>query len=140
MPATLSCDSVGKAMIRSGAFMREVVHDIGGITCHTEWANRFATKDFGFPMKGSASSAVEFAHAQLAGGGNCGVRHLAVIMDGNGRWATARGLPRIAGHRAGVESVRRIVKASIERQIGFLTIYSFLHRDLAQASRGGFGS
>jgi undecaprenyl diphosphate synthase len=46
-------------------------------------------------------------------------------MDGNGRWATARGLTRALGHRAGVEAVRRTVKAAIERGISYLTIYSF---------------
>lgn len=59
------------------------------------------------------------------GAPNCGVRHLAFIMDGNGRWATRRGLPRVAGHRAGLESVRRLVRASIARGIDFLTIFSF---------------
>ncbi len=52
-------------------------------------------------------------------------RHLAIIMDGNGRWAEARGLPRVAGHRAGVEAVRRTVKAACELGIEYLTIYSF---------------
>lgn len=55
----------------------------------------------------------------------CGVRHVAVIMDGNGRWAKARGLPRSVGHRKGVEAVRRTVKAAIELGIPYLTIYSF---------------
>ena len=52
-------------------------------------------------------------------------RHIAIIMDGNGRWAEARGLPRVAGHRAGVDAVRRTVKAALELGIGYLTIYSF---------------
>jgi undecaprenyl diphosphate synthase len=52
-------------------------------------------------------------------------RHVAIIMDGNGRWAEARGLPRFAGHTAGVEAVRRTVRAAIELGIQFLTIYSF---------------
>jgi undecaprenyl diphosphate synthase len=51
--------------------------------------------------------------------------HVAIIMDGNGRWAQARGLPRIEGHRRGVESVRRAVRSSIELGIRYLTIYSF---------------
>jgi undecaprenyl diphosphate synthase len=51
--------------------------------------------------------------------------HIAIIMDGNGRWAKARGLPRAAGHRKGVESVRRIVKAAAELGIGYLTLYGF---------------
>ena len=48
-----------------------------------------------------------------------------IIMDGNGRWAEARGLPRIAGHQAGAKSVRRVVEASPELSIGTLTLYAF---------------
>jgi undecaprenyl diphosphate synthase len=52
-------------------------------------------------------------------------RHVAVIMDGNGRWAAARGLPRVAGHKAGVDSVRAITRAAGELGIQTLTLYSF---------------
>jgi undecaprenyl diphosphate synthase len=52
-------------------------------------------------------------------------RHVAIIMDGNGRWAKRRGLPRFEGHRQGVEAVRRTVRAAIELGIEFLTIFSF---------------
>ena len=52
-------------------------------------------------------------------------RHVAIIMDGNGRWAAARGLPRVEGHRRGVEAVRRTVRAAGEIGIEFLTIFSF---------------
>ncbi len=51
--------------------------------------------------------------------------HVAIIMDGNGRWALARGLPRFEGHRRGVEAVRRAVRSAIEHEVQFLTIYSF---------------
>ena len=51
--------------------------------------------------------------------------HVAIIMDGNGRWAQARGLPRFEGHRRGVEAVRRAVRSAIEHDVQFLTIYSF---------------
>ena len=51
--------------------------------------------------------------------------HVAIIMDGNGRWAQSRGLPRFEGHRRGVEAVRRVVRSAIERGVQFLTIYSF---------------
>src|SRR5512139_803500 len=51
--------------------------------------------------------------------------HVAIIMDGNGRWALARGLPRLAGHRAGTENLRRIIEAAIEFDIQYLTIYAF---------------
>src|ERR1700687_1300635 len=52
-------------------------------------------------------------------------RHVAIIMDGNGRWAAARGLPRGGGHRPGVEAPRRPVRAAGDLGIGFLTIFSF---------------
>ncbi|MBI2719259.1 MAG: isoprenyl transferase [Rhizobiales bacterium] len=52
-------------------------------------------------------------------------RHVAVIMDGNGRWAAARGLPRSAGHKQGVEALRRAVRAAAELGVEYLTIYSF---------------
>jgi undecaprenyl diphosphate synthase len=52
-------------------------------------------------------------------------RHVAIIMDGNGRWAAARGLPRAEGHRRGVEALRRTVRAAGEIGISFLTIFSF---------------
>lgn len=52
-------------------------------------------------------------------------RHLAIIMDGNGRWALKRGLPRVVGHRAGVETLREIVKACLEWGIEILTVYAF---------------
>lgn len=52
-------------------------------------------------------------------------RHVAVIMDGNGRWAKAHGKPRIEGHRAGIESVREVVRTCRELEIPFLTLYAF---------------
>ena len=52
-------------------------------------------------------------------------RHVAIIMDGNGRWAKQRMLPRVAGHRRGVEAVRAIILACIERDIEFLTLFAF---------------
>jgi undecaprenyl diphosphate synthase len=52
-------------------------------------------------------------------------RHVAIIMDGNGRWAKKRHLPRFAGHRRGVEAVRDIVKACSERGVGYLTLFAF---------------
>jgi len=51
--------------------------------------------------------------------------HIAIIMDGNGRWAKARGLPRVAGHRRGADAVRRTVEAGIELGISYLTLYGF---------------
>ena len=52
-------------------------------------------------------------------------RHVAVIMDGNGRWASSRGLPRVAGHRAGAQAVRRTIEASIRTGVSWLTLYAF---------------
>ncbi len=65
------------------------------------------------------------AAAALSEGGTGGCRHLAIIMDGNGRWAKARRLPRIAGHRAGVEAVRRVVEAAPGLGLEVLTLYAF---------------
>ena len=52
-------------------------------------------------------------------------QHVAIIMDGNGRWAKQRGFPRVEGHRNGVESVRAIVRAAGEAGIKYLTLYAF---------------
>ncbi len=52
-------------------------------------------------------------------------QHVAIIMDGNGRWALSRGFPRLAGHKAGTENLRRIIRASVEFGIHYLTIYAF---------------
>jgi len=52
-------------------------------------------------------------------------RHIAIIMDGNGRWAKARGVPRLMGHRAGRESVREVVKGCVELGVEVLTLYTF---------------
>ena len=57
--------------------------------------------------------------------GRPAVRHIAIIMDGNGRWAAERGLPRVEGHRQGVESVRRTVDAALDLGITHLTLFSF---------------
>lgn len=54
-----------------------------------------------------------------------GPHHIAIIMDGNGRWAAARGLPRVEGHRRGVEALRRTVRAAGELGIAYVTIFSF---------------
>ena len=51
--------------------------------------------------------------------------HVGIIMDGNGRWATRRGLPRVAGHRAGADAVRRVVRAAPDQGITALTLYAF---------------
>jgi undecaprenyl diphosphate synthase len=52
-------------------------------------------------------------------------RHIAIIMDGNGRWASARGLPRHAGHKQGVEPVRMVIRECVKRQVGALTLFAF---------------
>jgi undecaprenyl diphosphate synthase len=57
--------------------------------------------------------------------GNSIPRHVAIIMDGNGRWAKQRGLPRAAGHRAGAEALRRTLQAAADRGVEVLTVYAF---------------
>lgn len=66
-----------------------------------------------------ASSTIEVPETQRV------PRHVAVIMDGNGRWARQRSLPRVAGHRRGVEAVRNVVRACSERGIEYLTLFAF---------------
>ena len=65
------------------------------------------------------------AAALVAAPGDGVPRHVAIIMDGNGRWAKARHLPRVAGHRAGVEAVRRVTRAARSLGIEALTLYAF---------------
>ncbi|MBC8507285.1 MAG: isoprenyl transferase [Anaerolineales bacterium] len=52
-------------------------------------------------------------------------QHVAIIMDGNGRWALSRSLPRLAGHRAGTENLRRVIEACVELGVQYLTLYAF---------------
>jgi len=52
-------------------------------------------------------------------------KHIAIIMDGNGRWAAARGLPRVAGHREGAKAVRRTIQAAIDGGVAWLTLFAF---------------
>jgi undecaprenyl diphosphate synthase len=59
------------------------------------------------------------------GGGTKVPRHVAIIMDGNGRWAERRGLPRVAGHRAGAEAIRRALQSAADHGVEVLTIYAF---------------
>jgi undecaprenyl diphosphate synthase len=71
------------------------------------------------PLAGHASSTLQIPpHGDVP-------RHVAIIMDGNGRWAKRRHLPRIAGHKRGVESVRATVKACAESGVGYLTLFAF---------------
>lgn len=69
-------------------------------------------------MKDAAENTVNKAHEQVP-------VHVAVIMDGNGRWARDRGMPRHAGHRAGVKSVRETVEAAAKRGVSYLTLFAF---------------
>ncbi len=62
-------------------------------------------------------------------------RHVAIIMDGNGRWAKRRGLPRFEGHRRGVEAVRRTVRAAIELGIPYLTVFSFSNENWSRPAQ-----
>jgi len=75
----------------------------------------------------ASSEAEESVSSPLDGQGGPahGARHVAIIMDGNGRWAAQRGLPRVAGHRAGAEAVRRTLRAAVENGVQVLTLYAF---------------
>jgi undecaprenyl diphosphate synthase len=76
-------------------------------------------------MVGSTAQIDPLDPAMSGGGEPSPPRHVAIIMDGNGRWAKRRGLPRFEGHRRGVEAVRRCVKSAIELGVQYLTLYSF---------------
>lgn len=69
--------------------------------------------------------AAEAAQAMTSGGADRRPRHVAIIMDGNGRWATERGWPRLVGHRRGAERVKQIVRACPELGVDWLTVYAF---------------
>ena len=71
------------------------------------------------------TSASAPAGAAGPAGGSTVPRHVAIIMDGNGRWARQRGLPRVAGHKAGAEAVRRAMQAATDRKVEVLTLYAF---------------
>ena len=73
------------------------------------------------------STAATDIGAPTSASGDCGLvpRHVAIIMDGNGRWAERRKLPRVAGHRAGAEAVRRTMRAAAEAGVEVLTLYAF---------------
>ena len=61
-------------------------------------------------------------------------RHVAIIMDGNGRWAKQRGLPRVAGHKAGAEAVRRAMQAAVDNGVEVLTLYAFSSENWKRSS------
>ena len=73
----------------------------------------------------SSSAAPTQGATSTGGARGGGPRHVAIIMDGNGRWAERRGLPRVAGHRAGAEAVRKILKAAVKEGVKVLTLYAF---------------
>jgi undecaprenyl diphosphate synthase len=83
-----------------------------------------------------AARLTEDVTESLPGEGDCfhAPQHVAIIMDGNGRWAAARGLPRIEGHRRGVEALRRTVRAAGDLGISILTIFSFSSENWSRPS------
>ncbi len=80
-------------------------------------------KQTGSKLKYQSPQAAELAELGLDAA--CVPQHIAIIMDGNGRWARERNLPRVAGHRAGAENIRRIVESSIRFGVKHLTLYAF---------------
>ena len=76
-------------------------------------------------MNQPISGAIRIGDPAEAAGGGAVPRHVAIIMDGNGRWAKARGLPRTVGHREGAEALRRVVRASAEFGVAYLTVFGF---------------
>ncbi len=96
-------------------------------------------------MSPDASSRAEFFHGKRAAelltefDATRVPAHVAIIMDGNGRWAEKRGLPRLAGHRAGAKAVREVIAAAIELGVGYLTIYSFSSENWSRPKDEVFG-
>jgi undecaprenyl diphosphate synthase len=84
-----------------------------------------ATRQSFFKAKRAQGLLAEFDVARTPG-------HVAIIMDGNGRWAAKRGLPRLAGHSAGAKAVREAIAAAIELEMSYLTIYSFSSENWAR--------
>ncbi len=76
-------------------------------------------------MTRTPAAAPEQGEGRAQGGAGSAPRHVAIIMDGNGRWAERRGLPRVAGHRAGAEAVRKTLRAAVEQGVAVLTLYAF---------------
>ena len=74
--------------------------------------------------------------ATLEAGGAAIPRHVAIIMDGNGRWASRRSLPRVAGHRAGAEAVRRTMQAAVDSGVEVLTLYAFSSENCGHDGHG----
>ncbi len=72
---------------------------------------------------------------QGASSGQRTPQHIAIIMDGNGRWARQRGLPRLAGHRAGTENIRSIVTTCVDLHVPYLTLYAFSTENWSRPSR-----
>jgi undecaprenyl diphosphate synthase len=77
------------------------------------------------PRPGPAGGASVPRHVDGSSTGHPVPRHVAIIMDGNGRWAKARGLPRVAGHRQGAEAARKVLRAAGEAGVECLTLYAF---------------
>lgn len=73
--------------------------------------------------RAAVSAAAQAKSLGIGAGGK--PRHVAIIMDGNGRWAKARGMPRVAGHRSGAKAVRRCVEAAIDQGVEWLTLFAF---------------
>ena len=77
------------------------------------------------PERGGPSGTAVPRHVDGSEPGHPVPRHVAIIMDGNGRWAKARGLPRVAGHRQGAEAVRKVLRAAGEAGVDCLTLFAF---------------
>lgn len=86
-----------------------------------------------FFAKGSGSGLIDKIDLEKIPG------HIAIIMDGNGRWAASRGLPRLAGHRAGTKAVREAIACSLELGVKTLTIYSFSSENWSRPANEVFG-
>src|SRR5262245_17653364 len=76
-------------------------------------------------MRAHSVTSLDETRATPETGSAPGPTHVAIIMDGNGRWAKARNLPRTAGHKRGADAVRRVVKSAVDLGISYLTLFGF---------------
>ena len=95
-------------------------------------ARAFAPEDDVPPAFAASHAVADIAPAGVRAAETIVPSHVAIIMDGNGRWAKSRGLPRIAGHREGSRAVRRTVEAAIRSGVSWLTIYAFSSENWAR--------
>jgi undecaprenyl diphosphate synthase len=127
-PGTLNAGTLNAGALNAGAVNGGAAHAGASLAASPAGAAAPVTALTGAPVGPAALAAAPLPTAQpgAAARGACAVpNHVAIIMDGNGRWAAARGLPRVAGHRAGAQAVRRTIEAAVSHGVAWLTLFAF---------------